>query len=188
MRGLMAQGVEKQDNPHVKNHKHADFLPRPIQAKASAWEEAPLLDDPALSASYRATVFNLGLVGVRYELLDRFVEEKGRKLATDLKLTPAQLLHMARCLLDEMRRRGALSRPMLCYHPSNPNCPDEFKEPADWERRVKTPRAMLAKKEAGLPATWTPPMSLPASKGTTAGGDRALAAAAPVWSASSNTC
>jgi len=28
---------------------------------------------------------------------------------------------------------------MLTYHPGSPNCPEEFKGPADWERRIKEP-------------------------------------------------
>lgn len=140
VQALMTWGVEAQDNPHVKKYKRADFLPKPIQAKACAWEEAPLLDDLALSAGYRATVLNLGLVGVRYDRLEQYVAKEGQTLAAHLGIATGQLAHLARCLLDEMRRRGALSRRMLCYHPSNPRCPEEFKEAADWERRMKTPQ------------------------------------------------
>jgi helicase-like protein len=79
----------------------------------------------------------LGLVGARYHHLDAYVERSGELLALRLGIIKAQLLHVCHCLLDEVRRRGALSRPMLQYHPSNPSCPDEFKDAADWERRIK---------------------------------------------------
>ncbi|MBI4863477.1 MAG: hypothetical protein HY815_24915 [Candidatus Riflebacteria bacterium] len=39
-----------------------------------AWEEAPLLDDVSVSAGYRATIVNLGLVGVRYDKLAEYID------------------------------------------------------------------------------------------------------------------
>jgi len=136
---LMARGVEAHDNPRSAGYGKDDFLPAPVRGKALAWEEAPLLDDVSVSAGYRATVFNLGLVGVRYAGLAEKVTRAGSDLGARLGITVAQLLHVARCLLDEMRvGKKAFSRPMLCFHPDSPNCPEEFRA-ADWERRIKLP-------------------------------------------------
>lgn len=137
---LMVVGAEAHDNPHIAAHAKVAYLSETTQRKAQAWEEAPLLDDIAVSAGYRATVLNLGLVAVRYSRLAEFVTGEGAPQARALGLTPAQLLHLCRCLLDEMRVRRALSRPMLCFHPGNPSCPEEFRQAADWERRLKTPQ------------------------------------------------
>jgi len=158
---LVAMGVQRSDNPHSKGFDDADFLPRHVQERARAWEEAPLLDDLAVSAGYRASLLNLGLVGVRYEHLDAHVEKNGIDLASRWGLTTAQLAFVCRCLLDEMRRRTALSRPMLCYHPSSPSCPEEFRGPADWERRIKSPSG-YACDEQGNPLAWLDKSELPA--------------------------
>jgi hypothetical protein len=131
---LLAVGVERHDNPHCDKFDDIEYLSAGVQARARAWEEAPLLDDLAVSAGYRATIFNLGLVGVRYDRLSEYAEKKGGTLGKNLGLSTAQLEHLCRCLLDEVRRNGCLSRPMLAYHPDNPNCPDELKKPADWEQ------------------------------------------------------
>ena len=136
---LAARGAERHDNPKIDRAANLAYLPESVQRKARAWEEAPLLDDLSLGAAYRATVFNLGLVGVRYEKLSELLDGEAKGLAADLGVTTRQLAHVARCLLDEMRGRGALSRPMLTFHPLSPNCPDEYRE-ADWERRIKRPR------------------------------------------------
>lgn len=158
---LVALGVERRDNPHGRTFDDADFLPKPVQAKARAWEEAPLLDDLAVSAGYRASLFNLGLVGVRYENLDAYVARSGAGLASSLGITPAQLSFVCRCLLDEMRRRTAFSRPMLAYHPGSPSCPEEFKAPADWERRIKGPSGYACDGQ-GAPVAWLDETDIPA--------------------------
>ncbi len=135
----MARGVEAGDNPHAEGKRDFAFVPKPVRARAEAWEEAPLLDDIAITSGYRATVLNLGLVGVRYEHLDAFIEKKGVSLAGRWGITTGQLAFVARCLLDEMRKRGAVTRPILQFHPANASCPDEFRNAADWERRLKQP-------------------------------------------------
>ncbi len=140
---LMAMGVEKHDNPHTEGYDDANYLGAAVQSRAKAWEEAPLLDDLALSAGYRATVFNLGLIGVQYQHLETYIDQRGTDLAQQLGISTRDLRHICRCLLDDMRRRGALSRPMLCYHPGSPNCPEEFRDAADWERRVKQPSGFV---------------------------------------------
>jgi len=158
---LVAMGVERGDNPHCKGFDDADFLPRHVQDRARAWEEAPLLDDLAVSAGYRASLLNLGLVGVRYEHLDAHIEKNGGSVAATLGLTTGQLAYVCRCLLDEMRRRTALSRPMLSYHPGSPSCPEEFRGPADWERRIKNP-AGYACDSPGHPLGWLDDSEVPA--------------------------
>jgi len=157
---LVAMGVERGDNPHTRGFDDAAFLPRHVQDRARAWEEAPLLDDLAVSAGYRASLLNLGLVGVRYEHLGAHIEKSGVELATAHDLTPGQLAYVSRCLLDEMRRRAALSRPMLCYHPGSPSCLEEFRGPADWERRIKSPTG-YACDEQGSPLLWVDRSEVP---------------------------
>jgi hypothetical protein len=136
---LMAFGVREHDNPHTQSYTPDKFLPPTVRDQAMAWEEAPLLDDVSVSANYRATVFNLGLVGVRYAGLDGWVRsDEGKALANSLGISPVQLLHLCRTLLDGMRLRKAFSRPLLQYHPDSPEFPAAAKF-ADWERRIKVP-------------------------------------------------
>jgi Lhr-like helicase len=157
---LVAMGVDRRDNPHCRGYDDAAFLPRHVQDRARAWEEAPLLDDLAVGAGYRASLLNLGLVGVRYEHLEAHVEKNGADLAAALRVTPGQLAYVCRCLVDEMRRRTALSRAMLCYHPGNPACPEEYRGPADWERRIKNPSG-YACDEQGRPLAWIDRAEIP---------------------------
>ncbi|MEI6778901.1 MAG: helicase-related protein, partial [Chloroflexales bacterium] len=104
-----------------------------------AYEEAPLLDDIALNAGYRATAINLGLVTVSYDRLDAYAARDGEALCTALGLhSPDELAYLCRCVLDEIRVRGCLSRPMLRYHPQHPSCPASVRT-AEWERRVTQP-------------------------------------------------
>jgi hypothetical protein len=148
---LTLKGFGARDNPRMGEKRDFGYLSEGAKAQGRAWEEAPLLDDLAVSAGYRSTIMNLGLVGVRYQLLDRWVANEGPGLARRLGLATGQLLHLSRCLLDEMRIRGALSRPMLGHHPAGARCPEEFKQPsADWERRVKTPQGYPCT-SAGVP-------------------------------------
>ncbi|MHB1161574.1 MAG: DEAD/DEAH box helicase, partial [Chloroflexota bacterium] len=50
---LGAKAVEVRDNPHVTS---GDWVPEEVRKRIEAWEEAPLLDDLALSAGYRWTL------------------------------------------------------------------------------------------------------------------------------------
>jgi hypothetical protein len=154
VQALMVAGIQRRDNPHVTRLRDPEFVPPTTQVRAKAWEEAPLLDDLAASAGYRATVLNLGLVGVRYGELASYVRARGGALASSLGITSGNLLHLCRCLLDEMRVRKAFSRPMLCYHPLNPACPDEFKAAADWERRIKSPNGYAWGATSGEPLAY----------------------------------
>lgn len=107
--------------------------------RVRAYEEAPLLDEIALNAGYRATLINLGLVQIAYDRLEEYVATHGTALRQTLGLATAnQLTYLCRCLLDEIRVRGCLSRPMLRYHPQHPSCP-AYVRAAEWERRVKQP-------------------------------------------------
>lgn len=135
---LVSKGVEQGDNPHCRTYNDVEYLPKAVLSRARAWEEAPLLDDISVSTGYRATLLNLGLVGIRYEHLNRYTANEGGALASQLGVTTGQLAYICRCLLDEMRRRSALSRPMLAYHPANPNTPEETRA-ADWERKISRP-------------------------------------------------
>lgn len=137
LRRLLHLGIERRDNPLTASQK-TTFLPKPVQERALAWEEAPLLDDIAVSAAYRATLPNLGLVGVRYAGLRETLARHGAALTTALGLRAREVEYLCRVVLDEMRTRQALSRPMLRYHPMSPLCP-EYVDDARWERRVKRP-------------------------------------------------
>lgn len=157
VRGLTDIGVAQQDNPHTGGY---EYLPQAVKEKANAWEEAPLLDDLAVSTGYRATLLNLGLMGVRYEHLEEHVAEKGKDLAARLGISTQQLFHLCRCLLDEIRRRGAFSRPMLRYHVGHPNFPEAFRE-ADWERRVRRPAGFACDQGSGKPTPFLESSDVP---------------------------
>ncbi len=145
---LVDEGVRHNDNPLTQSYSDASFLNAEVQAKAAAWEAAPLLDDLAVSAGYRATVFNLGLAGVRYHGLDVNLAKFGAPLAAALGLTLKQVEHLCRCLLDEMRRRGAVSHALLTCHPANTGYPAALKA-ADWERKSKAPNGYAYEGEPG---------------------------------------
>lgn len=136
---LTAEGFRTGDNPLAERYRDIAYVPQAVQSKAAAWEEAPLLDDISVTSGYRATVLNLGLLGIRYEHLESYIEKRGAELAARWGITTGQLTYVARCVLDEMRRRGALSRPLLAFHPAHTNCPEDYKKSADWERRLKQP-------------------------------------------------
>lgn len=141
IQALLSRGFDRRDNEILMNERvrELEYLPKPLQERARVWEEAPLLDDLAVSAGYRATLLNLGLVGIRYGRLEQYIDKHGTGIARELGITKGQLHYLCRCLLDEMRTRRAFSRPMLTYHPGNLNCPEPFAA-ADWERRIKTPQ------------------------------------------------
>ncbi|NLE38121.1 MAG: DUF1998 domain-containing protein, partial [Pirellulaceae bacterium] len=130
--------VANRDNPHVPEGTKR-FIPEETRARIQAWEEAPLLDEIAVNAGYRGSLFNLGLARVDYHQLDEYVRLDGAALAGRLGIDLDSLHHLCRVILDEMRTRGSLSREMLRFHPANIACPDHVKQ-ADWERRVKQPR------------------------------------------------
>jgi hypothetical protein len=134
---LGESAVNTKDNPHVP--EDADWINDEAKRRIQAWEEAPLLDEVSVNAGYRATVVNLGMVGVHYHRLDEYVKERGSALAQDLGIHVEEMDHLCRVVLDEIRTRGALSRPMLQYHPSHVACPENIKS-AEWERQLKSPQ------------------------------------------------
>jgi replicative superfamily II helicase len=138
-------GVQEHDNPHAPEEDDT-WIPDEALHRIRAWEEAPLLDDLAVSAGYRGSLLNLGLVGVRYHRLDEYVQARGGDLASALGIPLEALEYLCRCLLDEMRVRGALSREMLRYHPVHLSCP-AYVRTAEWERRMKQPSGFAATRD-----------------------------------------
>lgn len=155
---LAVRGIEAGDNEKTRGYKDFEYLNSAVKAKALAWEEAPLLDDLAVTTGYRASVFNLGLVGVIYDPLEKYVLEQGADLARRLGISTQDLVYIYQWLLDEMRMRSALSRPMICIHPANPNCPDEFRA-ADWERQLPQPSG-FACSDNERPLGWRDPAEI----------------------------
>ncbi len=135
---LGAAGAAAGDNPHAPENRERRLADEEVK-RIRAWEEAPLLDEISLTAFFRGTLINLGFFSVRYEALKEWVDEKGDALAARLGITKEQLTHLCRCILDEIRIRGMLSREMMRYHPKNPSCPDYILS-ADWERKVPHPK------------------------------------------------
>jgi hypothetical protein len=131
--------VRNHDNPFSKGI--SSWVPTQARNKIQAWEEVPLLDEIAVNPGYRGSFLNLGLVGIRYDRLDEYVQTNGQHLASRLNISLVQLEYICRIILDEVRINTALSRRLLRYHPSHPSAPEELLS-ADWERRVKQPRGL----------------------------------------------
>jgi Lhr-like helicase len=144
-------GVRERDNPFAPSDEDT-WLTDEARDRLRAWEEAPLLDDLSVTAGYRATVINLGLVGVRYHRLDEYVNARGEALAGELGISREQLEYLCRSVLDDMRARSCLSRELLRYHPLSPSCP-EYVRKAEWERRIKQPQGHPAS-PAGRPVAY----------------------------------
>ncbi len=138
---LGTEAVQARDNPHVP--AETDWIHDEALDRIRAWEEAPLLDEIAINAGYRATLINLGLASVIYHRLGEYVQAMGQTLAGGLGISLDALEYLCVMLLDEIRTRGALSREMLRYHPSNSSCPEHSKL-AEWERKIKTPQGYAA--------------------------------------------
>lgn len=154
---LGAAGIREHDNPHAPTDD--SWVTDEALQRIRAWEEAPLLDEISVNAGYRATLINLGLVGLAYHRLDEYVQTRGTKIAGQLGVSLEPLEHICRCLLDEMRTRGCLSREMLRYHPANPVCP-AYVRAAEWERRVKQPRGYAASR-SGSPLAFLDATEVP---------------------------
>jgi replicative superfamily II helicase len=138
---LADAAVKGRDNPHVP--EETDWIQEPVAARIRSWEEAPLLDEIAVNAGYRATLMNLGLAGVVYHGLGEYVRARGEAAADALGVSLDALEYLCILLLDEIRTRGALSREMLRYHPSHLSCPEHLKQ-AEWERKIKAPQGYAA--------------------------------------------
>ena len=146
---LGAAGVLARDNPHAP-HDPERRLSDEERRRIRAWEEAPLLDEISVTPFFRGTLINLGFLAVRYEGLRDEVVGRGGELAARLGISQENLIHLCRCLLDEIRVRSMLSREMMRYHPKNPGCP-EYIISADWERKVAQPK--------GLPVSGSRPLA-----------------------------
>ena len=99
---LGERAVEARDNPHVPPQSWVSAADR---QRITAWEEAPLLDELAVSAGYRGTLLNLGLVGADYQAIEEYIA--ARWAAATPMGSPPQLTLLARAFLDVMRRRAA---------------------------------------------------------------------------------
>ena len=130
---------QHRDNPYLlqKNTR----ITKDALEKIRLWEEAPLLDDLATNAGFRATLVNLGLVHVVYEGLTDFAATDGATLAAEFQLSTNQLEHLCRCLLDVVRTRGCLSRELLRFHQRSSSFRDILKA-AKMERRVSHPQGL----------------------------------------------
>ena len=104
-------------------------------------------------------MFNLGVAGVRYDRLGEYVAERGGDLAGRLWLNAGQLEYVCRCLLDDMRVRGAVSRELLRYHPDHPTYPDHCRA-ARWERRIARPQGFPCD-STGKPVSHLDPDEIP---------------------------
>jgi len=137
---LGAAGVSARDNPHAPSDPDRR-LSEEERHRIRSWEEAPLLDEISVTPFFRGTLINLGFMAVRYEALAEEVMERGGEVAARLGISPENLIHLCRCILDEIRVRSMLSREMMRYHPKNPRCPD-YIGTADWERKVAQPKGL----------------------------------------------
>ncbi|MEI7730993.1 MAG: DEAD/DEAH box helicase [Verrucomicrobiota bacterium] len=133
-------GVQAGDNPNGPDDPERR-LTEDERLRVRAWEEAPLLDEIAVTPFFRGTLINLGVLSIAYDGLEEEVRSRGGDLCAHWGITQAQLTHLCRCFLDELRVRSMLSREMMRYHPRNPACPDYIAR-ADWERKVAQPKGM----------------------------------------------
>jgi hypothetical protein len=138
-------GVQADDNPHAPPQA-SDWIPSDQLRRIRSWEEAPLLDELAVNAGYRATLFNLGLVAVSYDRLQEYAEARGQQFAGQLGLNISSFYYVCRRILDDIRTRGCLSREMLRYSPFSTTCPDYIRD-AEWERRISSPQGYSADAE-----------------------------------------
>lgn len=100
--------VEHGDNPNVPATGERDWISDEARKRIRAWEEAPLLDEIALNAGYRSTLFNLGLALIEHHRLGEHPATCGGELAAGLGVDEAEFEYICRCLLDEMRVRRCL--------------------------------------------------------------------------------
>ena len=154
---LGEKGIKEQDNKHAPIDSTAWINEEKMQ-RIRAWEEAPLLDEIAITAGYRATLINLGLVQINYHCLDEYVQQQGADIARNLGISIDNLEYICRSLLNEIRRRGCVSRELLRYHPAHPSCPSYIKA-AEWERRVKNPQGYAL--SSGLPIAYIDSANVP---------------------------
>ncbi len=151
-------GVRAGDNPHGPDDPERR-LSEDERLRIRGWEEAPLLDELAITPFFRGTLINLGVLSVGYEGLDDETTNHGGALCQRWGITPAQLAHLCRCFLDEVRVRGMLSREMLRFHPGYTACPDYIAR-AEWERKGANPRG-LPVDPSGRPILYSDQLAFP---------------------------
>jgi hypothetical protein len=155
---LGEKGIKDRDNQYAPADPE-EWIAEEKKKQIQIWEEAPLLDDISVTAGYRATLVNLGLLGVHYHQLGEYIKAKGSDLAGSLGLSLEQFHYLCRCFLDAVLHQGALSREMLRYHPMNPGCPSYIYS-AEWERGLKSPKGLPASKD-GEPVLYMDDNDLP---------------------------
>lgn len=144
--------AEAGDNPYLVRLPNGKYvIPRGAEERERylAWEEAPLLDNLALNTRYRAALENLGLVAVDYAYLTDFVEDQAGTLAHGLGILPEHVGYVVHQLLDVIRKRGALSRTLLQYHPDGVT-KQQILRGAEWERGVREPIGLPAASDGTL--------------------------------------
>lgn len=132
-------GAKNKDNPYLPEVGDSQWISADARKRMQAYEEAPLLDELAVNAGYRATIVNLGLVAVCYDQLDNYITAIGKHISDRLGINELQFIYLCKTILDKMRVLGCLDREMLRYHPSNPRFP-EYMNAASWERKVRYPK------------------------------------------------
>jgi hypothetical protein len=133
-------GVRHGDNPHSPDDPERR-LTEDERLRVRGWEEAPLLDEIAVTPFFRGTLINLGVLSISYDGLEDEARNRGAALCARWGITPDQLIHLCRCFLDELRVRSMLSREMMRFHPRYTACPDYIAR-ADWERKVAQPKGL----------------------------------------------
>lgn len=150
--------IRERDSKYVPENPRARINDETLK-RIRAYEEAPLLDEIAVNAGYRASLVNLGLLRVSYEQLSEFVQTNGTEIAQQLSISLDALEHLCICLLDEIRVRGCLSRELLQLHPVNPRFPS-YLYAAEWERQMKQPSGYALSKQ-GLPISFMDAAEVP---------------------------
>lgn len=152
--------IRERDNKYVPENPRAR-INEDMLKRIRAYEEAPLLDEIAVNAGYRASLVNLGLLRVSYEQLSEFVQTNGTAIAQQLGISLEALEHLCICLLDEIRVRGCLSRELLQLYPFHPRFPS-YLHAAEWERQIKQPSGYALSKD-GRPIAFMDAAEVPAS-------------------------
>jgi len=155
---LTELGVKNKDNPYIPEGE-SRWIPEEARKRMQAYEEAPLLDELAVNAGFRATVLNLGLAEVVYHQLDEYIKAVGKDLISQLHIGEEELLYLCKCIMDKMRTLACLNREMIKYHPSNQRYSEYFNA-ANWERNIKHPKGFAAD-NAGMPTGYVDQHSLP---------------------------
>ena len=154
---LGTEAVQGRDNPHVP--AETDWIHDEALDRIRAWEEAPLLDEIAINAGYRATLINLGLASVIYHRLGEYVQAMGQTLAGGLGISLDAAEYLCVMLLDEIPGcAGPFRGKCSVTTRRNSSCPEHSKL-AEWERKIKTPQGYAAGAGGHLSSIGWPPRS-----------------------------